>query len=203
MTKLKNFLVTVVLGVSLLLGAVRVHSLETNPASTVIDKFHAALLSAMKKPSYSVRYTFIQPSVKDSFDFQRLAKSVLGSQWESLKPDQQTKFIDVFTKLSIATYASRFDGYNGEKFETLSEEPFKKSRLLVKTQLIKSNGEKVQLQYIMEQVGTAWKIINVIADGVSDLALKRADYTTTLKEKGYDALITVLNEKITKYEKEG
>jgi len=36
----------------------------------------------------------------------------------------------------------------------------------------------------------------VIADGVSDISLKRADYTTFLKKNGFRALLDKLAEKI-------
>ncbi|MEE8316618.1 MAG: ABC transporter substrate-binding protein [Syntrophobacteria bacterium] len=41
--------------------------------------------------------------------------------------------------------------------------------------------------------------MNVVAEGVSDLSLKRADYTSYLKKKGFDALLRKLNEKIQQY----
>ncbi|MDH3928703.1 MAG: ABC transporter substrate-binding protein, partial [Deltaproteobacteria bacterium] len=40
-----------------------------------------------------------------------------------------------------------------------------------------------------------------IAEGVSDLSLKRADYTSYLKKNGFDALLKKLNEKIQNYAK--
>ena len=75
--------------------------------------------------------------------------------------------------------------------------------MLVRTELIKSNGEAVKLDYVLRQTAGHWLIINVIADGVSDLALKRADYTAILKDQGFDALIATLNKKIAQYEKPG
>ena len=64
---------------------------------------------------------------------------------------------------------------------------------------LKSDGGKVSLDYILHLAGNEWRIINVIANGVSDLALKRADYTSYLKGKGFDALLAKLNEKIAQY----
>ncbi|MGH8605553.1 MAG: ABC transporter substrate-binding protein, partial [Gammaproteobacteria bacterium] len=60
-------------------------------------------------------------------------------------------------------------------------------------------GEAVRLDYVLQTKSDEWLIVNVIADGVSDLSLKRADYTSVLKSKGFDDLITVLNDKIAKY----
>jgi phospholipid transport system substrate-binding protein len=55
------------------------------------------------------------------------------------------------------------------------------------------------LDYILHRTEDQWRIINVIAEGVSDLALKRAEYAAFLKVKGFDALLMKLNEKIAQY----
>ena len=38
--------------------------------------------------------------------------------------------------------------------------------------------------------------MNVVAQGVSDLSLKRADYTAVIKTEGFDSLINRLEKKI-------
>jgi phospholipid transport system substrate-binding protein len=55
------------------------------------------------------------------------------------------------------------------------------------------------LDYLLHRPGNQWLIVNVIAQGVSDLALKRADYSAFLKSKGYEALLKKLNQKINEY----
>ena len=72
-------------------------------------------------------------------------------------------------------------------------------RILVQSQLIKSDGGQVQLDYLLHRTGSRWRIINIIAEGVSDLALKRADYSAFLKNNGFEALLKKLNEKISQY----
>ena len=43
--------------------------------------------------------------------------------------------------------------------------------------------------------------MNVFADGVSDLALKRAEYTETVQKKGFAALVALLKAQIAGYAK--
>jgi len=54
---------------------------------------------------------------------------------------------------------------------------------------------------MLKKKGESWRIINIIANGVSDLALKRSEYTSILKKDGFDALIIKINEKIESYAK--
>jgi len=150
---------------------------------------------------YRGRYSTLDPIVAASYDFPTIARIVVGRYWPGLKPDEQKTFLDTFARLSTATYASRFDGYAGESFRWVSETKHTGNNVLVKSELIKSDGEIVKLDYVLHpDKNGQWRIVNVIADGVSDLSLKRADYTSIIKNEGYGALIAKLNDKIAWYE---
>ncbi len=171
-------------------------------AVEVVENLHAELLVVMKQADelgYEGRYQRLAPVVTFNYNLPFIAKFVVGRYWRDFSAEQKSHFVETFSKMSIATYAKRFDGYSGERFETISNEKLRKGRLVVKTLLVKSNGEKIELDYILQRRNGQWRIINVIAEGVSDLSIKRADYTSYLKKKGFDALLRKLNEKIQQY----
>ena len=171
-------------------------------AVEVVVKLHATLLAVMNEGDqigYPGRYDRLAPVIKASFDMPFISKTVLGKYWETLNKEQRSRFVEAFAKMSIATYAANFDRYSGERFKTLSEKGVSSGRILVQSQLIKSDGGKIQLDYLLHRTGNQWRIINIIAEGVSDLALKRADYSAFLKNKGFESLIEKLNEKVGQY----
>ena len=171
-------------------------------AVEVVENLHTTLVAVMKdgpQIGYKDRYDRLEPVIRASFDLPFISKTVLGRYWETLNQDQRSKFIETFSELSIATYAGNFDSYSGERFKTISDKELSGGRILVQTHLIKSDGGKIPLDYILHRVDHQWRIINVIAEGVSDLALKRAEYSVFLKVKGFDALLIKLNEKISQY----
>ncbi len=177
---------------------------DAHPATGVVENLHTTLLIVMKDGNqigYQGRYDRLAPVITAGFDMPFIAKTVLGRYWETLSTEQKSRFIEAFSKLSIATYAANFDAYSGERFKVISEKEATDARILVQTQLIKSDGGQVQLDYLLHKTGSQWRIINVVADGVSDLALKRADYTSFLKNKGFDPLLIKLNEKAAQYSK--
>ena len=76
-------------------------------------------------------------------------------------------------------------------------EPMKKDRYLVKTELQKINDDPISFNYIIQRDNDDWKIISVIANGINDLSLKRAEYSSVIKDQGFDALIKSINKKIS------
>ncbi len=171
-------------------------------AVEIVENLHTTLLAVMKdgdQIGYKGRYDRLEPVIKASFDLPFISRTVMGRYWETLNQEQRSKFIDTFSELSIATYAGNFDSYSGERFKTISEKEVSGGRILVQTRLIKSDGGEIPLDYILHRIDYQWRIINVIAEGVSDLALKRAEYSAFIKNKGFDALLMKLNEKIAQY----
>jgi phospholipid transport system substrate-binding protein len=55
----------------------------------------------------------------------------------------------------------------------------------------------------MRKIDGRWRIINIIADGVSDLALERAEYSSVIRRYGFNALLAKLKERIAGYARKG
>lgn len=184
-------------------GGITVEAAQSShSATTVINEFHATLLSTMrqaKSMGYKGRYTHLEPAIRQSYDFPRVVRITAGKYWSDLNQAQKLQFIRIFSRLVIATYAHRFNGYSGELFQTISTKTSRRGRMLVRTVLIKKDRSQVHLDYLLQQNKGQWRIINVVAQGVSDLALKRADYTRVLRMHGFDTLMTKLKDKITQY----
>ena len=177
-------------------------SAASPPAVDVVESLHSELLAVMndgQKIGFKGRFDQLTPVITASFDLPFIAKTAMGRHWDTLDPRQKSRFVEAFRRLSIATYAANFDCYSGERFKVVSKKELDHGQFQVRSQLIKSDGGEVSLDYILRPVDRQWRIINVIANGVSDLALKRADYTQFLKTNGFDALLGKLNEKIAQY----
>jgi len=171
-------------------------------AVDVVAYFQSVLLSVMRDATalgFEGRFARLVPAVKQSHDLPRVARLTIGRRWRSLDAQQQARFVDTFTRLVITTYAHQFHAYSGESFNSKSVRSLKRGRLLVRTELIKSNGKRVHLDYVLYRRKGHWLIINIIADGVSDLALKRAEYSNDLKRNGFEHLLSVLEGKIAQY----
>ncbi len=167
--------------------------------SAPVIELHDALLVNMQTAesvNFSDRYMKIEEVINRRFDTPLIAKVILGRNWKSLDQQSQERFIDLFNQLTITTYVSRFDSFNDQSFNITSIEPMKKNRFLVKSKIERKDDEAVSLDYIVHENGTAWKIISVIANGVNDLSLKRAEYAAVIKDSQFSGLLTNIETKI-------
>ena len=168
-------------------------------ATKMVEDFHSTLLDVMQHADtlgFKGRYEKLDPVIRAKFDTPFICKVILSRYWGELSDKQQQQFIQLFNRLSISTYASRFDSYSGESFKTLGTEELKKGRLLVRTELVKNNDKPVKFEYLAHQKDGNWYIISVIADGVNDLSLKRAEYATIINDRGFDGLLSEIEKKI-------
>lgn len=183
-----------------ILGLGFVSQAYAGPSRDVIETFNTALLETMQKAKtlgYAGRYDKLAPTIKNTFDLAFMARYSAGRHWRGLDKAQQAKLVDAFSRITIATYASRFKGYSGESFHILSEEDARRGTKVIRTELEKKDGERIKLTYLMRETKTGWRTIDVfVKSGISELATKRSEYGATLKRKGYDGLIAILEQKI-------
>lgn len=168
-------------------------------ASDTVAQLQTTLIKIMKEGKtlgYQGRYKVITPIIETTHDLPVIARIAVGRYWKKLTKEQQTQFTNTFTELSHSTYAGRFDSYSGEEFSLISEKPLKRNRVLVQTRFLKSDGEEIRFNYVLHQKKDHWKIINIMVNGVSDLALKRTEYGGILKKDGYPTLIEKIRTQI-------
>ena len=172
-------------------------------AIEVVEQLHTVLLKVMQAADsmkFSERYSTLEPVILESFDTPVIAKVILSRYWKDLTPQQREDFIRLFNQQTVATYASRFDSFNDDVFTTITVKQLKKGRILVRTEIQSNGDDPVKLDYLMHKNNGQWFIISVIADGVNDLSLKRAEYSTVIKNNGYEYLVTNIAKKITEME---
>ena len=180
---------------------------KSESAKDTVNNLHAELLLAMQLPektSVAKRIETLNPVIEVSFDFLTIARIILGDSWTPLSSEQRSVFQDTLQRLSVATYASHFSKFSGEKF-LVTKVKDKKKLTIVDTRLIPLNGsvdkESISMRYLLTRKNDGWRIINVIAQGVSDLALKQAEYTYVIKKDGFEGLVSQLNDKIVNLQK--
>lgn len=178
---------------------------EPKTARQVVETFQNNLLGVMKQGEqlgYQGRYDKLYGPVTTTHDLTKIARIVIGKDWKKLSEEQKQQMIDVFTRLSVSSYAYNFKDFSGESFRFESEEETARGGMIVRSLLVIPDDKDVKFDYMLKKNGDSWRIINIIANGVSDLALKRSEYSSVMKREGFDALIAKLSDKIANYSKQ-
>ena len=171
---------------------------DADPAVARIRAFYDALLGVMKdaeRLGVRGRYDRLAPVIRATFDLAAMTRIAVGQDWSSIPPDQQAMLVDAFSRMTIATYASRFDGYSGERFEVEPQTETRNTGRIVRTRLVPSSGIPITLDYLMRGSGNEWKVVDVYLVGmISELATRRSEFLAILRSGGPPALIAQLTE---------
>lgn len=170
------------------------HAEVTGPeaATAVVRDLHETLLESMKAGAaldFEQRKQRLRPMIERTHHFDVITGFMLGRHAAGLDEEQFEQVVAALERLSLAEYATHFDDYNGETLRILEASPIGDQRAMVAAELTRANGDSVSLDYMLQFHEGRWGVVNVIADGVSDLALRRAEYSRVLREEGYAALL--------------
>lgn len=173
---------------------------KESEAAKLVKGFYAALEGTMKQGpelGFMGRYKKLAPVIEKAFNLPLMAKYAVGPTWRQTPPASQKKLVDAFSAFSIATYASRFTKFDGEIFEVLCEKEASGGGVMVETRLTPKGEEPVILNYLVRKDEKGkMRIVDVYLDAsISELATRRADFTSVIKRDGFDKLIESLKKK--------
>jgi phospholipid transport system substrate-binding protein len=193
---------------ALLAGACLSAALAAAPEPRqVVERLHATLLEVMQNADqlgYEGRYQRLEPVLEESYDFQFMIRIAVGPTWRELDESRRAEITALFTEVSIANYAARFDGYGGERFEILGEQPAPRDAVLVQTRIVRPDDEPIELNYLLKEFEDGWRIIDVLLDArYSELARQRAEFAAVLRDGGVPDLTATLERKIAQLTGEG
>jgi len=161
-----------------------------NPEDTV-RYFYSQLFQSAGEQEYSKRVEHLEPVITDIFSVSTMARLTIGRQWRSLTDPQKRQFEDAMKHFIVSSFASRFKG-QGHRFTIGSNEHLGSNRVIVKTKLITDQGEQADLDYQLIEENNQWHIFDIIANGVSDLAMKRSVYSTQFEAGGFESVLETI-----------
>jgi phospholipid transport system substrate-binding protein len=179
---------------------------DTSSPLATIAALQAALVRTARdlgNASVAERYRALEPAILATHDLPYIAEFALRRQWAALTADEKQRFIAAFQRLSVTTYAARFGKVAPDAFRPPEAGlPDASGRAQVTSAIKRPGQADVSMEYLLQQdENGAWRIINIVADGVSDLALKRAEYQRVFAAGGIEALIAELERQTQRLER--
>lgn len=149
----------------------------------------AALDAATQQAELASRHDALTTAVEQSFDLTSASRLILRSAWKDLDARQQAAFADALGPLIAANFASRFKPGVAASFDEVTVNDLPRGRAQVQTRLLRDNGDPVVFDYLVQQRSGQWRIVNIVVGGVSEIALRSAQYTRQLDDQGFAAVL--------------
>lgn len=193
--RLRGVLAAIGLGLAV---AVASPAYAAGGGTNAVQSLYNTLLTTMRNGASlgpQGRYAQLEPVVRRVFDIPLMTRLAVGPEWAALSAAQRQQVSDAFARYITAIYAERFDSYAGERLQVTGEQPGADGTIIT-SQIVKSNGEPVNVNYLMHDNAGVWQIADVYLDGtISELATRRSEFASILHASGIDGLIQSLNTK--------
>jgi len=144
------------------------------------------------------RHKEFRKLAQKSFDVPRISKFVLGINWRRATPAQREEFLDVFEDVNLQRFMPLFTQYADQIFTVTKVRQHKeKPRLYFVTSTIsREESPTATVEWRVTKRDDEYKILDVVAEGVSMALTLRKEYGSVVKNSGLDGLIDQLRQKV-------
>jgi phospholipid transport system substrate-binding protein len=129
-------------------------------------------------------------------DFEKMTRLAVGRGWRQATPEQRQALIKEFRTLLTYTYSGALSQITDHKVQL---RPFRAAPtdtdVVVRTQVVASKGEPIQLDYRLEKGDAGWKIYDMNILGVWLIENYRNTFATELNNGGVEGLLKSLTER--------
>jgi phospholipid transport system substrate-binding protein len=124
------------------------------------------------------------------FDTEFAARLVLGQYWRTATPEQRKRFVDAFYHSLLTNYGSAIVDFTPDRLKIFPSKPeADATRATVRTEVKRSNGDRVSVNYYMRKTPEGWKAWDVVIDGISYVNSYREDFGPQIANQGIDSVI--------------
>ena len=122
--------------------------------------------------------------LNESFDMNTIGRFALGTYWRSATPAQQKEYQKLFNNMIVKVYSQRFSDYKGQKFEVKSVRKETEKDFMVTSFIVPTNGPQVRVDWRVRNKGGAYRVVDIIVEGVSMSVTQRADFASVIQRGG-------------------
>jgi len=126
--------------------------------------------------------------IGEGFDIPAIGRFVLGRYWRHADAQTQEAFLRAFEDMIVSRFSPLFDNYGGEQIVVGAAVPFGTNGefFAVSSHVERVAGEPIAVNWRVHRVGQGFKIVDIIAEGVSIAVTLRSEYGSVLRNNGGD-----------------
>lgn len=139
----------------------------------------------------------IEQLFRDNVDMNWIGKFVIGRFWRQINDDQKQRYLKEYETFLVRNYATRFTDYTSGSFKITDAKANNDSEFMISMQIKseEAGGEPIAVDYRVRGNKGAFKVIDIIVEGVSMLTTQREEFTSILTSKDIDYLIEQITKK--------
>ncbi len=202
----QNRTLAIILASALTLGSVlggwvlggTARAAETDPTEAA-----AAFIEALGVEVQAIQATApprraaLQELIRGGFDLDLTSQLVLGKFWGRATPEQRTEFKHLFAQYLLNAYARQLDAYRIETLAVVACNRVGENDFLVRTSIVR-DGDTAEAVWRVRARGGAYRIIDVLIDGISLTLTQRSEFASVIGREGLDGMLAVLRERVFK-----
>lgn len=129
-------------------------------------------------------------------DFKKMTQLAVGRGWRNATPEQRAALTREFHTLLVRTYSGALSQVKDHQVQM---RPFRAqpadTDVLVRTSVVPSRGDPIQLDYRLEKQDAGWKIYDVNVLGVWLVENYKTQFASEISSGGVDGLIKSLTDR--------
>ncbi len=175
-------------------------SVKAAPDSAVgvVKDFQSGILEVLKKIDtldVKGRYDLVAPLTKQNMHITLMAATASSPFWRSGYNAQKADLVGAFHRMGASSIVTLFDEYDGEVFRIWRTRKTSGPTVLVDTKIGNPKDQNpTEVTYVTAKIQGRWWIIDVIVfGGISEVKVRKNEFSAVLQKGGLDELIKVLN----------
>jgi phospholipid transport system substrate-binding protein len=175
---------------------------ETAP-DQLLQSLTDQMIQALKNNDQAIKKNvnavipLIEEILSPHVDYSGMARWIVGRQaWLGASETEKNDFTKEFKALLIRTYSKALTEYNNQtiKYLPIRGEYEEKNRVQVESEIQELGKPPTKVVYRLTKIDDAWKVYDIIIEGVSLLKGFQSQFSEEIKQKGFEVVILNLRE---------
>jgi phospholipid transport system substrate-binding protein len=172
------------------------HSAAETPEQFV-ERTSNDVLGVLRDSSlaHDAKIAKLEVMLDERSDFETISKLVLAVHYKKFSDPQKKDFETLLHRYLTTTYGHQIDNYANETVSVTGGREEARGDYTVQTKIKRTTGQDLSVEYRLRKVGDAWRLIDVIGEGISLVSNLRSQFGEILNDGGPEKLLKVLREK--------
>ena len=190
-------------GILILTISFNTPGMESNDPYVFVKDVATATFAEMKQNQALIKNDpqalrkIVEQQLMPHVDHIYAALSVLGTQAKDIPRDKLGLFFEQFRLYLLTTYSNSLRNYTNQIVEFEPSRPIKNEKIVSVKGTIKEPGKPdITITFqVRRNKENQWKAFDLVAEGISMVQSKRAEFAPIIRQKGIDTVIEFMQQK--------